>query len=70
MCVQLLSHAQLFATLWNIAHQAPLSMEFYRQKYWSGLPLLPLGDLLDLRIEAESLVAPALTGRFVTTVPP
>jgi len=45
-------------------------MEFSRQKYWSGLPLLPPGDLLDLRIEAESLVAPALTGRFVTTVPP
>ena len=45
-------------------------MGFPRQEVWSGLPLLPLGDLLDLRIEAESLVAPALTGRFVTTVPP
>ena len=45
-------------------------MEFSRQKYWSGLPFLLPGDLLDLGIEAESLVAPALTGRFVTTMPP
>ena len=38
-----LSHVQLFATLWTIAHQAPLSMEFSRQEYWSGLPFPPLG---------------------------
>ena len=55
---------------WTVVCQAPLSMEFSRQKYWSGLPFLLPGDLLDLGIEAESLVAPALTGRFVTTMPP
>ena len=32
------SHVQLFATLWTIAHQVPLSMGFFRQEYWSGLP--------------------------------
>ena len=36
VCVQLLSHVQLFVTPWTVAHQAPLSMEFYRQEYWSG----------------------------------
>ena len=38
MCAQPLSHIQLLADLWAIAHQAPLSMEFHRQEYWSGLP--------------------------------
>ena len=37
------------ATLWTVAHQAPLSMEFYRQEYWSGLPCLHPGDLPDPR---------------------
>ena len=37
MCAQLLSHVQLFATPWIVAHQAPLSMGFPRQEYWSGL---------------------------------
>ena len=40
MCVGELSHAQLFATPWTVAHQAPLSIEFSRQAYWSGLPFL------------------------------
>ena len=41
MCVHMLScfnHVQLFMTLWTVAHQAPLSMGFSRQEYWSGLP--------------------------------
>ena len=38
------SHIRLFATLWTVAHQAPLSMGFYRREYWSGLPCLPPGD--------------------------
>ena len=42
ICV--LSHLQLFATPWTIASQAPLSMEFSRQEYWSGLPLPSSGD--------------------------
>ena len=38
MCVSHSSHVQLFATPWTIAHQSPLSVEFSRQEYWSGLP--------------------------------
>ena len=47
MCVhvQLLSHVQLFAIPWTVAHQAPLSMGFPRQEYWSALPLPSLADL-------------------------
>ena len=37
-CADVLSHVQLFATPWTVAHHAPLSMGFSRQKYWSGLP--------------------------------
>ena len=37
------SHVQLFLTPWTVAHQAPLSMGFSRQEYWSGLPCPPLG---------------------------
>ena len=40
-----LSHIQLFATLWTIARQVPLSMEFPRQEYWSGLPFPSPGNL-------------------------
>ena len=39
------SHVQLLATLWTVACQAPLSMEFSRQEYWTGLPCPPPGDL-------------------------
>ena len=65
-----LSRVQLFSTPWTRAHQTPLSKEFSRQEYWSGLPCLPLGDLPDLGIEPVSLVSPALTGRFFITAPP
>ena len=41
-------------TLWIVAHQAPLSVGFSRQEYWSGLPCLPPGDLPDPGIEPES----------------
>ena len=43
--VKSLSHVRLFATQWTVAHQAPLSMGFSRQEYWSGLPCPPPGDL-------------------------
>ena len=59
--------ALLFATLWTIAHQVPLSMGFSRQKYQSGLPCPSLGDLPDPGIEPASLTSPALAGRFFTT---
>ena len=57
---QLLSLIQLFATPPSVAHQAPLSMRFSRQEYWSGLPFLPPGDLLNLSMEPVSIVSPAL----------
>ena len=50
-----------------IAHQAPLSMRFSQQEYWSGLPSPPPGDLLNPGIESTSPVAPALAGGFFTT---
>ena len=45
--VKSLSRVRLFATPWTVAYQAPLSMEFSRQEYWSGLPFPSLGDLSD-----------------------
>ena len=70
MCACVLSHfscVQPFVTLWTVACQAPLSMEFSRQKYWSGLPCPPPGDLPDPGIEPGPLVSPAVAGRFFTT---
>ena len=60
------SHVQLFVIPWTVACQAPLSMGFTRQEYWSGLPCLPPGDLLTPEIKAMSLIFPALGGRFFT----
>ena len=54
------SHVWLFVTLWAIAFQAPQSMEFSRQGYWSGLPCPPPGDLPNPGIEPESPASPAL----------
>ena len=51
MKVKLLSRVQLLATPWTIAHQAPLSIGFSRQEYWSGLPFPSPGDLPDPGIE-------------------
>ena len=70
MCVCVLSHVQLFATPWTVAHQAPLSIEFSRQEYWSRLPFSPQGDLTNPGIQPVSLASPALAGRFFTTAPP
>ena len=62
--VKPLSRAWLFATPWTVAHQAPTSMGFSRQEYWSGLPFPSLGNLPDPGIEPAS---PALAGGFFTT---
>ena len=51
--VQFLSQVCLFAILWTVARQAPPSMGFSRQGYWSGLPFLSPGDLLDPGIELQ-----------------
>ena len=66
-CVHSLSHVQLFVTLWTVASQAPLSVGFSQQEYWSGLPF-PRG-LHDPGIEPTS-ASPALAGRFSTIEPP
>ena len=50
----LVTHVQLFVTPWTVAHHAPLSMEFSRQEYWSGLPLPSPGDLPNPGIELGS----------------
>ena len=61
-----LSHVRLFVTLGTAAHQAPLTMEFSRQKYWSDLPFPPSGDLPDPGIELLSLGCAASAGDFFT----
>ena len=55
-----LSHVHLFATSWTLAHQAPLSMGFSRQEYWSGLPFPTLGNLPNPGIKPTSPISPAL----------
>ena len=56
-----------FVTPWTVARQAPLSVGFSRQEYWSGLPFPPPGDHPDPGIEHTS---PALAGRFFISEPP
>ena len=68
--MQSVSRVQLFAISWTVACQAPLPMEFSRQKYWSRLPFSPPGDLPDPGIEPGSLESPALAREFFTTEPP
>ena len=62
-----LSRAQLFAIPWTVAHQAPLSMGFSRQGYWSGLPFPSPGDLPDPGIKPSS---PAMQADALTSEPP
>ena len=62
----MLSHIQLSAMPWTVAHQAPLPMEFSRQEYWSGLPFPSPGDLLNPGTEPKSS---ALVGGFSTAEP-
>ena len=65
--VKLLSHVQLFATPQTVAYQAPASMGFSRQEYWSGLQFPSPGDLSDPGIEPES---PAFQADALTSEPP
>ena len=57
------SRVQLFATLWTVTCQAPLSMGLSRLEYWTGLLCPPPGDLPHPGIEPTSLMSPALAGR-------
>jgi len=52
--VKVLSRVRLFATPWTVAYQAPPSMEFSRQEYWSGLPFSSPGDLPNPGMEPRS----------------
>ena len=75
MCVpackgSLFSRVQLFVTPWTIAHQAPLSVEFSRQDYWSGLSCPPPWDLPDPGVKLASLMSPALAGSSLPLVSP
>ena len=61
------SHVRLCATLWTLAHQAPLFVGFSRQEYCSGFPCLPPGNLPDPGIKPASLRTSALAGGFFIT---
>ena len=65
--LKLLSYVQLFATPWTVAHQAPSSMGFSRQEYWSGLPFPSPGDLSNPGIKPRS---PTLQTDILTSEPP
>ena len=65
--VRLLSRVRLIATPWTVAYQAPPSIGFSRQEYWSGVPFPSLGDLPDPGIEPGS---PAFQADALTSAPP
>ena len=65
-CVHTCTQSSLFVTPWTAAHQAPQSMGFSRQKYWSGLPFPSTGDLLNPGTKLASPVSLTLAGRFFT----
>ena len=65
--MKLLSGVRLFGTPWSVAYKAPLSMEFPRQEYWSGLPLPSPGHLPHPGIEPRS---PALQADYLLSEPP
>ena len=67
MCAELLSHVQYFATPWTVTCQAPLSVEFSRQEYWSRLPFSSPGDIPDPGIEPGS---PVLQADSLPSEPP
>ena len=62
----MLSHVWLFVTPQTVARQAPLSLGFSRQEYWSGLPFSTPRSLPNQGKESLSLVSPALVGEFFT----
>ena len=69
-CVQSLGPVGLSATLWTVACQVPLSAEFSRQKYWSGLPSPPPGDLSDQGSNPCLLCLPHWQASSLASVPP
>ena len=69
MVLSCFSCVRLFAALWTVALQAPLSVGFSRQEYWSGLPCPPPADLPDPGIKPASSVTPASQKDSFTTEP-
>ena len=67
MSPKLLCCVRLFVIPWTLACQAPLSMRFFRQEYWSGLPCSPPGDLPHPGMEVVVSYISALAGGFFTT---
>ena len=67
-CMHACSVMSNSATPWAVARQAPLSMEFPREEYWSDLPFPTPGDISDSQIEPMSLAFPVLAGRLSTTM--
>jgi len=68
LCCAMLRHfsrVRLFETLWTVACQAPLSMGFSRQEYWSGMLCSPPGDLPNLGIEPLAPASPALQADYL-----
>ena len=63
----MLSCVQVFATLWTVVCQAPLSMGIFRQEYWNRLSFPSPRGLTDSGVEPLCLMSPALVGRFFTT---
>ena len=61
VCAQSLTSVQLFAAPWIVAQQAPMTIDFSWQEYWSKLPFPTPGDFSNSGIEPESLASPALT---------
>ena len=67
LCVKSLSRVRLFVTPWTVARQAPLSMGFSRQEYWSGLPFPSPGDFPNPGTKPGS---PALQADTLSSEPP
>ena len=67
MSAQSLSRVRFFVAPWTVARQTPLSMEFSRQEYWSGMPFPSLGCLPNPEIEPTAVASRALAGGFFTT---
>ena len=69
-CMLSLSVVSNFLQPWTVAHQAPLSVGFSRQEYWSGLPFPPPEDFPSPGVEPVFPAAPMLAGELFTTAPP
>ena len=69
-CAKTLSHVRVFTTPWTVAHQAPLSLGFSRQEYWSGLLCPPPGDLPVPAIKPSVSYVSCTGRRFLPLAPP